>query len=211
MVRQSWTIAWLLGACAAKPVQPPAKPVAPLPDTSMTITETAMGRLDGKSRSTLEALRGLLVGFDVRAQYISGIEYHVYKNGEHLYYVIPTEGRPLELFNVHVVSNKFSVAGKSWRASEPFRGASALTRCECWGDMPVCYRQGEHVAVAFKRGCAGLTDGDTHARSVLDGVTVQRMIWSPTEFGGNKIVDDMGTNGGTDQDDPPPPPVDGND
>ena len=58
-----------------------------------------------------------------------------------------------------------------------------LVACECWGDQPVCYKTGEHIAVSFKRACPGISDGDQHARAVLDGVTVQRMIWSPTPFG----------------------------
>ena len=206
-----WQIVLLLTACAAAPPRPVAKPVAVAP-SPFAITDTAMGAITGTSRGTLEGLRGLLRGFEVRPVYDGGLEYHVYKDGEQLYYVIPADDGTV--FNVHVTSAKYAFERRPWHAGEPFKGAAELTACECWGEQPVCYRQGEHVAVSFKRACAGLSEGDQHARAVLDGVAVQRLIWSPTAFGGGavKAGEDGGGEGGvvggtTDgSDDPPPPP-----
>ncbi len=192
-----WPIALVLAACAAAPPPPAAKPVAAAPNHDLLITETAMGRLDATTRTTLESLRAALRGYEVRPIYDGGLEYHVYKDGEHLYYVIPTTGAADKLFNIHIVSSKLSVAQHTWRAGEPFSGAALLTKCECWGDQPVCYKVGEHIAVAFKRACAPLSDqDDAHARVVLDGVTVQRMVWSPTAFGMPDKTDPPGEEGG---------------
>ena len=205
-----WPIIVLVAGCAAAP---PPQPIArarvaasPSPSPSpFAITESSLGAITGKTRGTLEGLRAVLPGFEVTPVYDGGLEYHVSQNGEHLYYVIPADDGTV--FNVHVVSGKLGTTLHPWRAGEPFKGAALLTMCECWGDQPVCFRHGEHVAVAFKRSCEGLQGGDPHAHAVLDGVTVQRMIWSPTPFGGNPIKDD-GIAGGSD--DPPPPPEEDN-
>ena len=173
------------------------------------ITETSLGPITNKTRGTLEGLRATLAGFEVRPVYDAGLEYHVYKDGEHLYYVIPAADGTV--FNVHVVSGKLGGAMHPWRAGEPFRGAALLTTCECWGDQPVCFHHGEHLAVAFKRGCDGIQGGDAHAHAVLDGVTVQRMIWSPTPFGGGGASKSGEEGGGGGMDDPPPPPEDDQD
>ena len=195
-----WPLVLLLTACASAP--PPPRPVtaapSPGPSPDLTITEAAVGRLDGKTRTTLEGLRTALRGYEVRPVYDGGLEYHIYKDGEHLYYVIPTTGAGDKLFNIHIVSGRFTVATHPWRAGQPFKGAVKLTHCECWGDQPVCYAAGEHIAVAFKRACEGLSDGDERARVVLDGVAVQRMIWSPSPFGvaGPDAAADEGVEGG---------------
>ena len=177
------SIAFALTACAAAP-PPAAKPVPAKASTDFLITETAMGRIGATTRSTLESLRTVLADYEVRPVYDGGLEYHVYRGGVELYYVIPTTNAGDKLFNVHIVSGTFTVANHPWRAGKPFSGASVLTKCECWGDQPVCYKEGEHIAVAFKRACAGLSDAeDARARVVLDGVAVQRMVWSPSAFG----------------------------
>ena len=208
-----WPIALLLTACAtAKPPAAPPKVVANAAPSPYAISETAMGAITGKTRGTLEGLRAALRGLEVRPVYDGGLEYHVFEAGQQLYYVIPADDGGV--FNVHITSGKFAVATRPWRAGAPFRGAADLTACECWGDQPVCYKTGEHVAVSFKRACTGLSDGDQHARAVLDGVTVQRMIWSPTAFGAAASGEEGGVEGGVvggstgSTDDPPPPPED---
>ncbi len=64
-----------------------------------------------------------------------------------------------------------------------------LSRCECWGANPTCYKTGEHVAVNFDRACLNDDDDAQHpaanvrALRVLDGLVVQRVIWSVEPFG----------------------------
>jgi hypothetical protein len=147
-----------------------------------TITNDSIGPITGKTPANLTALRELLGkdGYTVRPVNNNGLEYHVFLNDELLFYVIENDDG--SLFNVHVVSGKIEVAQHpQWRIAAPFPPDDVLTTCECWGEHPVCFKAGEHVAVAFKRGCDGLDD--ERMRKVLTGVTVQRVVWSPTPFG----------------------------
>ena len=188
-------------ACASSPPAAPVKP-APRsgPDPMYVIGDLAVGPIRGDSRGTLVGLRALLPGLEVKPVYDGAVEYHVARDGEELYYVIP--GDDGGVFNVHITSSKLGAPAHPWRAGQPFSGAATLTACECWGDQPVCYKTGEHVAVSFKRACDGIENADGRAWQVLDGVAVQRMIWSPTPFGATKQKD-AGASGT--EDDPPPP------
>ncbi len=147
-----------------------------------TITNDSIGPITGKTPANLTALRELLGkdGYTVRPVNKDGLEYHVYLKDELLLYV--TENDDGSLFNVHVVSGKIEIAQHpQWRIGAPFPPDDSLTTCECWGEHPVCFKAGDHVAVAFQRACDGLDD--ERMRKVLTGVTVQRAVWSPTPFG----------------------------
>ncbi|MBA3456938.1 MAG: hypothetical protein H0T42_27865 [Deltaproteobacteria bacterium] len=154
-----------------------------------TINVDSLGPITGKTPANLTALRALLGrdGYEVKPVNNSGVEYHVFLKDELLFYVIPNDDGTL--FNVHVVSGKVEIAQHpQWKIAAPFVGDDVLTHCECWGAHPVCFKKGDHVAVAFKRACDGLDD--ERMRKVLTGVTLQRAIWSPTPFG---FDDESGT------------------
>jgi hypothetical protein len=156
-----------------------------------TITASGFGPIDGKTVATLANLRTLFLGQDVKAVWDPGLEMHIYSGTEQLAFVVLNED--MSVFNVHATSGKIAVSDRAWRVGEPFHGSADLTQCECWGDNPTCFRRGEHVAVNFKRACDGVTSGDKRALKVLDGVVVQRVIWSPNAFGADaKDADSYG-------------------
>jgi hypothetical protein len=164
------------GASSPGPAKPdPAKGL-------LAISQNAFGPLDGKTPGTLAAMRQAFVGFDVKPINDEGtLEYRVFKGDELLLYVVPDDDGTI--FNVHATSGKVSVTDRDWRVGAPFQGAAQLTQCECWGENPTCWKQGEHVAVNFARECGDLAGADQRMMRVLDGITVQRIVWSPKPFG----------------------------
>jgi hypothetical protein len=180
-------LAWLvvLAGCYTKAPPPTISNRAePSKRGLLTITEDGFGPLTAGSKATLTALRAAFTGYDVRAANDSGLSYSVYLGDEKLAWVIPNESDG-SLFNVHATSPKVETFGHDWRVGQSFQGAATLTDCECWGDNPTCYRRGGHVAVNFKRSCEGLVGSDARALRVLDGVEIQRVIWSPKPFAGS--------------------------
>ena len=154
----------------------------PTSSALFTINVDSLGPITGKTPASLTALRELLGkdGYEVKPVNNSGVEYHVFLKDELLFYVIPNDDGTL--FNVHVVSSKVDIAQHpQWKIGAAFAGDDVLTHCECWGAHPVCFKKGDHVAVAFKRACDGLDD--ERMRKVLTGVNLQRAVWSPTAFG----------------------------
>jgi len=148
------------------------------------MSDTALGPLTAKSPANLVALRELLIGYEVRPVNVGGaelasLEYQVFEDGEKVFAVIPDEDGAI--LNVHVVSPKVTVAAHPWKVGEPFTNAAALTACDCWGGKAVCFKKGEHVAVAFDRQCRGL--GEPRGRRGLEGLEVHRTIWNPKPFG----------------------------
>jgi hypothetical protein len=152
------------------------------PPGVFTITARGFGPVDGKSVATLSAMRALFAGDEVKPVNVDNtLQFHVFRGGELLLYVVP--GEDGTVFNVHATSSKISVSDRAWRAGESFTGAAMLTTCECWGANPTCFKKGEHIGVNFSRSCDGLVHVDARALKVLDGVKVERVIWSPTPFG----------------------------
>ncbi len=187
------------------PPQTPTTPAASKVD--IAITEAGFGPVDGQSPATLANMRKLFAGYDVRPINEPGLEYHVYLGAEQLFFVVTNED--LSIFNVHATSGKIVTREHPWRVGQPFQDSAVLTQCECWGQNPTCFRRGEHVAVNFARECSGLTSGNRRALKALDGLTPQRVIWSPTAFGSDSPeVDGVD---GTGPNDPPPPPGDDDD
>jgi hypothetical protein len=170
----------LLAGCWHGPTGPaeaPAKPAGVL-----SISAGAFGPIDANTPATLAAIRQAFAGYDVQAiNDDNTLEYRVFKGKELLLYVVPDDDGTI--FNVHATSGKVSVSDRDWRVGAPFQGASQLTQCECWGENPTCWKQGEHVAVNFARECGELAGGDKRVMRVLDGITVQRIVWSPRAFG----------------------------
>ena len=144
------------------------------------ISQDGFGPIKSDTPATLGALRAAFPGYDVRAANDSSLSYSVYLGEEKLVWVIPNEDG--SVFNVHATSPKVETSGHDWRVGNKFQGASSLTDCECWGDNPTCYRRGDHVAVNFSRTCSGLVGVDRRSLKVLDGATIQRVIWSPKPF-----------------------------
>lgn len=165
-------------SCGGAPLVQPA-PIAPASPSGLEITDTALGPITAKTPANLIALRAALSGYEVQPVNDNGLEFHVYKDGEKLFYVIPTDTGAV--FNVHVVSPKITVANHSWKVGTPLKNAIELTMCDCWGGKPVCFKKGDHIAVAFDRGCGGLSEARN--RRVLEGVTIQRTVWNPKPFG----------------------------
>jgi hypothetical protein len=160
--------------------KPPAKPEPAKP--LLAITQTGFGPVDAKTPATLTALRVAFSGFDVKPMNdADALEYRVYRGDEMIAYVVPDDDG--SIFNVHATSAKVTVEGRDWKVGAPFQGAAQLTQCECWGESPTCWKQGEHVAVNFARECGDLAGGEQRVLRVLDGVTVQRIVWSPRAFG----------------------------
>jgi hypothetical protein len=149
---------------------------------TLTISEDGVGPLRAESRATLSALRRAFAGYDVRPMNDSTLSYSVYLGDEKLVWVIPNDDG--SLFNVHATSPLVETTGHDWRVGHSFQGSSSLTDCECWGDNPTCYRRGGHVAVNFKRDCDGLVGSDAYSLRTLEGVMIQRVIWSPRPFHG---------------------------
>jgi hypothetical protein len=177
----------VLGALVAGCWRSPATPSSTIGNTSkgpaglLTITSTGFGPIDAKEAATLANMRKRFVGFDVRPVNDPNLEIHIYRGTEQLAFVVLNDD--MTVFNVHATSGKVAVADRPWRVGAPFQGASELTTCECWGDNPTCFKTGEHIAVNFKRGCDGVTSGEHRALRALDGLIVQRVIWSPNAFG----------------------------
>jgi hypothetical protein len=150
--------------------------------TLMTVTAHGVGPIDSETKATLMDLRTLLVGYEVKPENDGALQFDIYRGGDKLAFVVPDENTGL-VFNIHVISPRVRVVGHPWRVGHVFGDAAHLTNCECWGPNPTCYAAGEHIGVNFARDCDGLTGEDRKALRVLDGLTVQRVIWSPTPLG----------------------------
>jgi hypothetical protein len=177
-------LAWVLviaGCHTAKPEPPISNRMTSQARGVLTISEDGFGPLRKGSPATLTALRAAFPGFDVRAANDSSLSYSIFLHDEKLVWVIPNEDGTL--FNAHATSARVETLGHDWRVGSAFAGARYLTHCECWGENPTCYRQGDHIAVNFKRSCDNVTGTYNRAAlSVLEGELVQRVIWSPSAF-----------------------------
>lgn len=176
---------FLLAACYRS--SPPPPPIANKADaagsSTLTVTAHGVGPIDSESKATLVGLRAQLVGYEVRPVSDGSLQYDIYEDGEKLGFVVPDDNTEL-VFNVHITSSRVRVIGHPWRVGRVFRDSRHLTHCECWGPHPTCYAAGERIAVNFERECDNvMVSGDRQALRVLDGLKVQRVIWSPVPFG----------------------------
>jgi hypothetical protein len=174
-MRFAWIV--LLAGCWASS-QPTTHSDLSIPG-AIVITETGFGPIDGKTVTTLVGLRAMLPQFRVVPVNDPALEYHIYDGKEPIAFIVLNDDATV--YNIHATSNKVSVSGRSWRPGDAFQNSKDLTRCTCWGHNPTCYKKGEHVAVNFNRSC--METEDPREIRVLDGLVVQRVIWSPTAFG----------------------------
>jgi hypothetical protein len=165
----------VLVACSApqRPV-PVSVPEAP----ALTMSATGFGPLSAASPATLVALREVFPGYEVRPVHKDGLEFQVLERDRRLFTVVPAKDGTI--FNIHIASGKIAVAGHDgWTVGAKFADWERLSDCACWGGKPVCFRDGEHVAVGFDRSCNGLA----RSRRGLAGLPIARTIWSPRPFG----------------------------
>jgi hypothetical protein len=185
--------AWLLVLAGCRVVPPPAvvvedTPKRALPEAKLSATDTGLGPLDGQTPANLVALRAALAGFEVMPANVGGtdvhaektLEYQVFDRGEQLLRVVPTEEG--SILHVLITSPSVAIAKRDWRVGTRLAGASHFTECTCWGGKPVCFKEGEHVAVGFDRKCGG-TRAERRTRR-LEGATIAYLVWSPRGFGG---------------------------
>jgi len=158
---------------------PPSTPATTQP-AGLVITQHGWGPINAATVATLANLRALFPAYRVVPVNDPQLEYDIFDGKQKLGFVVINEDA--SVFNVHATSNKIRVEDRTWRAGEPFQDSKALTHCECWGANPTCYKTGEHIAVNFDRSCLD-GDGDLRELRALDGLVIQRVIWSVEPFG----------------------------
>ena len=177
----------LFAACGGTTTPPPKQTLSnevAVPVGRMAVFELgreSFGPITPMTRATPEGLQQAL-GTAVRVEPVNrhGTELHAFLGTELLFYVIPNDDG--SLFNIHAVSPKISIVEHpDWVIGSPFTGARALTDCECWGEHPMCFARGDHVALGFVVDCDGLKTAAERRR--LDGVPIQRAVWNPHAFG----------------------------
>ncbi len=174
---------FLLAACYRNAPEPAITNKSTTVDsTALTVTAHSVGPIDSETKATLADLRAALLGYEVKPENDGALQFAIYRGGEKLAYVVPDENTGL-VFNVHIVSPRVRIVGHPWRVGHVFGDAAHLTNCECWGPNPTCYAAGEHIGVNFARDCDGVSGEERKALRALNGLTVQRVIWSPTPLG----------------------------
>jgi hypothetical protein len=200
-----WLIALVFG-CGPPPVAP-LPPLTQPAEATIAMTPDAIGPLGAASAANLLALRKAFVGYDVTpfnietaitnpdtgltVEEIGGVAYHVYDGDKRLFEVVPDQDG--KILNVFVDTPKVVVRGKPWRVGAKLEGG--VGTCECWGNKPVCFNKGEHVAVSFTRGCRDRIP----SKRAFDGKQIARLVWSPKPFGDG---DDGGEDYGGEYPDP---------
>ncbi len=146
-----------------------------------TISKAGVGPINARTPATLDALRKLFVGYDVKPVNAATLEYDVLAHGERLLYV--TTNDDASVFSVNATSDKIGVADRTWRVGHPLGDASMLTACACWAGTTACFKQGEHVAVDFNRACSGLVRASRRMLRSLESVPIHQIVWRPSGFG----------------------------
>lgn len=158
---------------------------------AIVITETAFGPIDGKTVTTLVGLRAMLPQFRVVPVNDPALEYHIYDGKEQLAFIVLNDDATV--YNIHATSKQVTISDRAWRVGEAFQQSRDLTRCTCWGNNPTCFKKGEHFAVNFNRSC--METQDPREMRALDGLVIQRVIWSPTAFGTEEATADDSEDG----------------
>jgi hypothetical protein len=167
-----WALATVLVGCTAAP--PPAQPGSSAP--LFTMDASSLGPLTSKSAASLVALRRAFAGFDVVPVQRDSLEYRVSRGTEVLMDIVPDFGGGI--FSVHVHTPEVAIANRPWRVGAPFTGVELISTCECWADQTVCFKEGEHVAVALAKRCREGAVDSAAARQALVGVAIRSTIWT---------------------------------
>ena len=160
-----------------------AVPDAQSPSSALfVLRRDSLGPITPSTMATQEAIAQLL-GSRFLVKQVDNDQVDVYLGDELLFYVIGSDDQTL--FNVHCPSNKIAIEEHpEWIIGTPLSNEAPLDGCECWGPHPMCFAEGEHVAIGFEVPCQGEADFDTPAeRKALRGVTIQRAVWNPRPFG----------------------------
>jgi hypothetical protein len=174
-MRFAWIV--LVAGCWASP--PPTTHSDVSTPGAIVITETGFGPIDGKSVVTLVGLRAMLPQFRVVPVNDPALEYHIFDGKEPVAFIVLNDDSTV--YNIHATSNKVTISDRPWRVGAAFQNSKNLTTCTCWGSNPTCFKKGEHIAVNFNRSC--METVDPREIRAVDGLVVQRVIWSPTAFG----------------------------
>jgi hypothetical protein len=149
----------------------------------LRVDASSVGPLTAEIPANLVGLREALPGFTVKPVndgIFEELHFAVYRGGELQFYVIRAEDG--SIFNVHIMSPAAVIEDKPWRVGSTVANLSYLTYCECWGGKPVCYRWGEHIAIAFDMGCDASALATPAGRKVLHSERIHRAVWSPRPF-----------------------------
>ncbi len=175
---------WLvLLVCCGVPMSRPT--VTPVASSMIAMTELGVGPITAATTATLVGLRQVFVGYDVvpinldTSEDFPPLEYQVYDGDKKLFEIVPNDEGGI--LNVHVDTPNVAVTGHPWRVGSPLTSVAELTKCDCWGGKPVCFKKGEHVGVAFERGCRAVST--RKGLRTLEGRPIARLVWSAKGFG----------------------------
>jgi hypothetical protein len=181
------TIGALAASCYTSVPAPAPVPVPAEPAAAFTIAPAAVGPLTAKTPANLIALRAALLGYEVKPAHIglgaatNRLGYNVYKDGEKLLHVIPDANGAI--FNVHALSPKVAVADRPWKIGAKLNSVKAISTCKCWAEeVVVCFKAGDHVAVAFTHECSYDSYESEDERQDLIGLPIHRVLWSPKAY-----------------------------
>ena len=182
------------------PTTPPTTPpVETKPEAfsaaSVLFGDKSAGLMEGTMTATVEFLTPKMPGYRIELKddaaftgfsaFSAAPHLNVYVGDERVFAVVIHEGG--KIFNAHTDNKHVGVQGHpAWHVGAAFQDSRALSRCDCWGDKVVCWKDGEHAALAFDRSCDNLAnlgnDQNQAALKVLDGLEIKRMVWSPQPF-----------------------------
>lgn len=179
--------ACVIGACTPAHETAPRAPAI----SGLVVTDRAIGPITTSTPATLQALRAALgASYVVTAKNVNNtLRYEVSHDGEKVLEIKPDDDGTIDV--VRVISQHVPVTVRAWQVGQPFTHTEVLSGCDCDDDVEdhaVCYARGEHLAVGFAHGCEHL--GDTTARKVLAGATIDRLVWSAKPWGVATDADD---------------------
>lgn len=157
------------------------------PAPVMLIQPDSIGPITTRTPGSLMGLRRALVGYEVKPAHLElaagtdRLGFNVYKDGERLLQVFPDPGGGIA--SVHAVSPKIAAADRPWRAGARLAGVRAISTCRCLEEEIVCFKVGEHVALAFARECSTDSYSTDDERQDLIGSPIHRVLWSPRPLG----------------------------
>ena len=181
------TIGALGASCYTSVPAPAPVPVPVEAAAAFTIRPASVGPITAKTPATLIALRAALLGYEVKPAHLvlgastNRLGYNVYKDGEKLLHVIPDAAGGI--FNVHALSPKVAIADRPWKIGAKLNGVKSISTCKCWAEeVVVCFKAGDHVAVAFARECGYDSYETEEERQDLIGLPIHRLLWSPKPY-----------------------------